>query len=228
MNSQRIECPWVLAVLSIPIFFAVLTSGCGVADKPVNINNSESTHVNDEVPAGGDMIQIDRYEAVDGSFEEIIKDLCKTIGLSPLSQMARHEDFELRLWTKLGALADPQLLGIHSNGNQNNGYFFKINRSPYSIKIGRPQLETPKSGWNKVLFEVRNRLTTPRGLLRDPQFDLNRDEPAILLEIQDKGEYRRVLYGQNTSFSDGKRLIDVCEYLTSEFNVDMDCTGDVQ
>ncbi len=73
-----------------------------------------------------------------------------------------------------------------------------------------------------MLFEVRSRLTTPKGLVRDPNFDLNRDEPVILLEVLDKGEYRRVFYGQNTSFQDGKKLIELCNYLASEFDVDMD------
>lgn len=74
-----------------------------------------------------------------------------------------------------------------------------------------------------MLFEMRKRLTTPKGLVRDPQFDLNRDEPVILLEVLDKGEYRSVFYGQNTTFQDGKRLIEVGDYLASEFDVDMVC-----
>ena len=76
-----------------------------------------------------------------------------------------------------------------------------------------------------MLFEVRSRLTTPKGLVRDPQFSLNRDEPVILLEVLDKGEYRRVFYGKNTTFQDGKRLIEVCDYLASEFGVNMECCG---
>ena len=74
-----------------------------------------------------------------------------------------------------------------------------------------------------MISEVRSRLTTPKGLVRDPQFKLGRDEPVILLEVLDKRDYRRVFYGKNIASPDGKRLIEVCDYLSSEFDVHMDC-----
>ena len=33
----------------------------------------------------------------------------------------------------------------------------------------------------------------------------------------------KTVYGQNTSFQDGKRLIELFDYLASEFDVNMDC-----
>lgn len=74
-----------------------------------------------------------------------------------------------------------------------------------------------------MLSEVRNSLTTAGGFARDPKFSLERDEGVILVEVLDKAEYRRVLYGHNTRFPDGKRFIEVCNYLASEFDADMDC-----
>ena len=74
-----------------------------------------------------------------------------------------------------------------------------------------------------MVFELKSRLTTPRGLVQDPHFSLERDEPLIVLEVVGREEYSRVFYGQYTSFPDGKRLIDVCEYLAGEFDIGMDC-----
>ncbi len=147
--------------------------------------------------------------------------------LPPLSKAARSEVFEFRIWTNLGGLSDPKLLRVYSINSGNSGSIFDLTREKGSLELRKKEpLPAPLSGWNKMLFEVRSRLSTPKGLVREPQFSLNRDEPLIVLEVLDKGDYGRVLYGRGTTFPDGKRLIEVCNYLASEFAVDMDCGGE--
>jgi hypothetical protein len=228
MSNRRIKCLWSTSLLSVLTSGVILLStGCLAPDQGVNRNTIVIVPVNTDVPSGGDLIEIDSYEFADAYCENLIKEISPKLGLAPLAKTAaRPEEFVFRLWTNLGGLPDPKLLGVRSGGGENNAYFFDINRHPYSIKLRREHLASPKSGWNKMLFELRSRLTTPKGLVRDPQFDLMRDEPVILLEVLVKGEYRRVFYGKKTTFQDGKRLIEVCDYLASEFDINMDCRGE--
>jgi hypothetical protein len=189
-----------------------------------NRNTNENAQVTFDPERSGDLIEIDFYQWTDGYLGDLMKKICPKLGLAPLAKSrGPSEGFEFRLWTDLAALPDPKMLGVRSLGNQKDAYFFNIEGVSYAAKSRREHLAEPKSGWNNVISEVRNRLTTPKGLVREPQLELGRDEPLILLEVLDKGDYRRVFYGKNTTFADGKRLIEVCDYLASEFDVDMDC-----
>ena len=223
MSNPGLKCLWSSFLFSVMSFVILLSTGCLATDQGVNRNMNESVRVNADLPSGGDLIETDSYESVEELLTTDINNISPKLGLAPLPKTARPEEFEFRIWTNLDGLGDPRLLGVHSNRKENNAYFFDIGRDADHIKSRREQLASPKSGWNKMLFEVRSRLTTPKGLVRDPHFSLNRDEPLILLEVLDRGEYRRVFYGQNTPFQDGKRLIAVCDDLASEFDVDMDC-----
>ena len=226
MSNQGIKCfgnPILLSVLMALV--VLLLAGCLATDRTVNRNTNENVQVSADLPSGGDLIEIDLYEAANEYLENLVKEIQKKLGLVPLAKTGRPEEFEFRIWTNLGGLADPKLLGVRSSGSENIAYFFDMNIGADSIKLRKEHIASPKSGWNHMLFEVRSRLTTPKGLVRDPYFSLNRDEPVIFLEVLDKGEYRRVFYGKNTSFQGGKRLIEVCDYLASEFDVNMDCHG---
>lgn len=220
MIHKGINRVWRSVLLSVLASF-LLSTGCVTTDQGVNRNTIVIIPVNTEVPSGGHLIEIDSYEFVDELSEKDIKETTQKLGLAPLSKAAVAEEFELRLWVNPGG--DVNLLTIRSNGSDNNASFFEINNSSDPIGFRKENLVNPRSGWNKMIFELKSRLTTPKGLVRDPYFKLNRDEPLILLEVLDKGEYRRVFYGRNTSFPDGLRLTAVCDYLASEFDVAMDC-----
>jgi hypothetical protein len=226
MSHRSIKSVWRSVLLSVfTSFIILLSSGCSAADKETNRNTNQGGQVNADIPSGGDLIEIDSYEFVEEGLTTDIKTISPRIGLAPLPKTARPEEFEFRIWTNLGGLGDAKVLSVRSTENENHADFFDINRALDPLRFRRASPANPRSGWNKMLFEVRSRLTTPKGLVRDPQFELSRDEPLILLEVLDKGEYRRVLYGQNTLFQDGKRLIEVCDYLAYEFGVDMNCRG---
>lgn len=201
------------------------STGCLATDQGPDIHTNESVKVNGDFPSGGDLIEIDSYELVEERLERDVKAASKKLGLTTLQNNTLSRDFEFRIWSNQGGLGDPKVFGVRFSEVDSDAYFFDMDRKVDSIKLRREQLASPKSGWNKMLFDVRSRLTTPKGLVRDPNFDLGRDEPVILLEVFDKGEYRRVFYGQRTSFPDGKRLIQVCDYLASEFDVDINCRG---
>lgn len=218
-----------VSALSILAFFVILIStGCPATDRGVNRNANESVQVNAGLPSGGYLIEDDDfYESAEEDSVKLVKEISEKLGLAPLPKTAKPGEFEFRIWTNLGSLGDPKLLIVRSNfsAGENNADFFDINKHADPLKFRKEQLAGPKSGWNRMIFEVRSRLTTPKGLVRDPQFRLERDEGLILLEVLDKEEYRRVIYGQNTSFQDGKRLIEVCNYLASEFDINMRYRG---
>ncbi len=207
--------------------FVVLVSiGCSVTDQKVNRNENETLQPNHSIPSDGALIEFDFYQAVDTDLEHQLNEISPRLGLVPLAKANRLEGFEFRLWTELAARGDPKLLGMSSTGSETNAYYFEMDRNADSIKSRREHLPSPKSGWNRMLLDLRTRLQTPKGLARDPNFDLNRDEPVIVLEVFDKGDYRRVIYGHNSSFPDAKRLIHVCDYLAAEFDVEMGCRED--
>ena len=175
--------------------------------------------------SSGNLIETDPYEFVGESLKEDVNTISKRLDLAPLPKTSDANVFEFRLWTNLGGLGDAKLLRIRTERDQYRATFFNVHRGLDPTDFKKADLIAPRSGWSKVLSDTRNLLSAPKGLVRDPHFDLCRDEPVILLEVFDKGEYRRVFYGNNTSFPDGKRLIEVCNYLTTEFDVNMECAG---
>lgn len=216
-----------LAFAALISFVCILSTGCLTDGPGVNRNTNESAVTKAELPSGGHLIEVDLYESADNYCERLINETSPKLELAPLSKAARSEVFEFRIWTNLGGLSDPKLLRVYSINSGNSGSIFDLTREKGSLELRKKEpLPAPLSGWNKMLFEVRSRLSTPKGLVREPQFSLNRDEPLIVLEVLDKGDYGRVLYGRGTTFPDGKRLIEVCNYLASEFAVDMDCGGE--
>jgi hypothetical protein len=230
MSDRKCKYLSCLVLLSV----ICLSSGCSTTDREVNLNTSPGVQVDAVPPGGGSLIEDqdedDDYEFAKEYSAKQIKEYSEKVGLAPLSKKSTFNGFEFRIWTNLGCLDDPKLLVVRSSVDgqafKDNASFFEMDRSAEPFKFRKEHLAEPKSGWNKMLFELRGRLTTPKGLVPDPQFPLERDECIILLEVLDKGEYRLVLYGQHTSFPDGKRLIEVCNYLASEFNVDMHCAGE--
>lgn len=226
MSNRGIKYVWRSVLLSVlTSLIILLPTGCSAPDQGVNRNTNDNVQVNAGLPSGGDLIENDSYEFAEEYSVKLIEEISEKLGLVLLPKTAKTGEFEFRIWTNLGSLNDPKLLTVRSSAGENNAYFFDIDKHADPLKFRREQLAVPKSGWNKMLFELRSRLTTPKGLVRDPQFPLERDEGLILLEVLDKGEYRLVLYGQNTSFPDGKRLIEVCNYLGSEFDINMHCRG---
>ncbi len=215
---------WILTLLTV--FVVLVSTGCLATDQKANRHENQALQPNPNIPSDGALIEFDFYQAVDNDLEDRLNKICPRLGLIPLSKANRPEGFEFRLWTKLAARGDPKLLGMSSTGSETNAYYFEMDRNADSIKSRREHLPSPKSGWNRMLLDLRTRLQTPKGLARDPNFDLNRDEPVIVLEVFDKGDYRRVFYGHNSSFPDAKRLIHVCDYLAAEFDVEMECRVD--
>ncbi|MDM7921067.1 MAG: hypothetical protein QUS14_02115 [Pyrinomonadaceae bacterium] len=172
-------------------------------------------------PSGGAMILEDTYDLVKKRVIPDVAEISQGIRLDPINGPRRKDDLEFRIWTKFGGTGDAKTLGVRSSEGRYSAYFFETDGT--KAVAGSKDLPAPRSPWTKLLFEVRSRLTTPLGLVRDPEFSLSRHEPLIVLEVFDAGEYQMVFYGHLTKFKDGKRLISVCEYLAGEFDVDLDC-----
>jgi hypothetical protein len=225
MIHRGLKCFTRLAIFSILAAGIALAIGCVTSDHADSGNKNASIPVTGDLPSGGRLIEIDSYDFADKYLEKDLETILPKLGLSPLTQISNREDFKFRIWTDLGGLVDPRLLGVDFNGRENEAYFFKMDRGAYA-KSRKQVLTSPRSGWNQMILELKSRLTTPKGLIRDPQFSLERDEPLIALEVVDREEYSRVLYGKHTQFRDGKRLIEVCEYLAFEFDIDMSCRSE--
>jgi len=233
MSNRGIKYLLRSDLLSVLTSFVILLStACLTTDQGVDRNTNESVQASPALPSGGALIEEedDGYKFVEESSARQIREICAKLGLAPLPKTAKPGKLELRIWTNLDDIvANRKLLivrsGVSATAFVNDAYFFDMEKNADPLKFQKQHLTSPRSGWNKMLFDMRNKLTTPRGLVRDPDFPLERDEDLILLEVLDKGEYRLVLYGHKTSFPDGKRLIEVCNYLASEFDLDMNCRG---
>ena len=219
MSNRVIKC------LKGAVLGAVLTSLVVLLalGQRVNRNTNESVPIKADFPNDDPHLDGDFYDFAEKYSVKLIKKFSDKLGLAPLSTTAKSGVFEFRIWTNLGSLADPKLLIVRSTTAGNNAYFFDIDRHADPIKFRKEQVASPNSGWNKILYDVRSSLTTPTSLTRDPKFSLERDEGVILLELRDNDKYRRVLYGHNTRFPDGKRSIEICKYMASEFDANMDC-----
>lgn len=176
-----------------------------------------------EVPNGGFVIELDRYDTTDEAIGAVLESHCRLLGLPKLDRNADPEHFEFRVWTNLEGLGDTRLLAVRSDGVENRGDFFALRTHGGDTKSEKRKLAQPRSGWHNIAFPFTSRLTTPQGLRREPVFEIGRDEPLILLEVVQRGEYRRIFYGQLTKFPDGIRLIETCQFLAVEFGVELDC-----
>jgi hypothetical protein len=134
--------------------------------------------------------------------------------------------FELRLWLNVGLVGDERLMVVRVDKNRGNAFYSEFEEWATSRPVppGR-NLPEPKRGWKNLQEEVSNRLTAQGKLKRDPKFLLDRHEGLISLEYAQNGEYQFVFYGHHSSFEDAVRLKDVCEFLSAEFGLNLDCQG---
>lgn len=208
-------------IMAISVFCLLCSCTPAGHEKPPNSNQIVLEVA--EVPNGGFVIELDRYDTTDEAIGAVLESHCRLLGLPKLDRNADPEHFEFRLWTNLEGLGDTRLLAVRSDGVENRGDFFALRTHGGDTKSEKRKLAQPRSGWHNIAFPFTSRLTTPQGLRREPVFEIGRDEPLILLEVVQRGEYRRIFYGQLTKFPDGVKLMETCQFLAVEFGVELDC-----
>lgn len=208
-------------IVAISVFCLFCSCTPAGHEKPPNSNQIVLEVA--EVPNGGFVIELDRYDTTDEAIGAVLESHCRLLGLPKLDRNADPEHFEFRVWTNLEGLGDTRLLSVRSDGVENRGDFFVLRTHGGDTKSEKRKLAQPRSGWHNIAFPFTSRLTTPQGLRREPVFEIGRDEPLILLEVVQRGEYRRIFYGQLTKSSDGVKLMETCEFLSAEFGVELDC-----
>jgi len=202
----------------------VLSSGCSFTDEVTETN--KTFQANSNVTKPDDSIKKQPNNLTENDIKGIIQGLSKKIRLVPLIKTVRRNGFELRLWINLGMPDDEKLLIVRTDENGNYAYFYQFRATADAPR--RPPKEVlanPKDGWNTLQSEISNRLATPKRLVPDPQFYISKHEGLICLEVVEKGEHQFVFYGHHSSFEDALRLINLCEYLSGEFGIDIDCRG---
>jgi hypothetical protein len=219
---------WRLLLVSIFTWIIIfLSAGCSFSEPSFNQNTNESRQVNSNVIKGDNFIDNDSNKKVENFVKEFIKEIPPKLGLSPLTNTSQHTTFEFRLWINLGMPSDEKLLIVRSSRSDNQATLYHLRKTlDKQIRFDKEILANPKSGWNPLLSEISNQLVTPKRLVFDPQFNLTRHEGVICLEVVETGEYQSVFYGQHTKFEDGVRLKNLCEYLSGEFSINIDCRGE--
>jgi hypothetical protein len=208
------------------VWIIILLSGCSFTDQGGNQNTNNAGRANFNVTERVDFDEKPPNNLTENDIKGIIRAASRKMRLGPLTKSARRNGFELRLWINLGLVDDEKLLIVRTGESRNYAYFYQfletadaLRRSPIEI------LADPQNGWSNLQSEVSNRLATPKRLVLDPQFHITRHEGLISLEVVEKAEYQFVYYGHHSSFDDAMRLINLCEYLSGEFGVDIDCRG---
>jgi hypothetical protein len=205
----------------------VLSSGCLFADQGINQNTNKIGQVNSNVTNGDNSVEKPPGNLSESDMRDYTDEIAKKLGLAPLNKNTQRKGFELRFWINSGMPSDEKLLIVRSTKSSNQAFFYHIKETrPNSIKFRKEILTNPKSDWNTFLSEISNRLATPNRLVLDPKFNISRHEGLISIEFVEKGEYQFALYGHHTKFPDGVRLINLCEYLSTEFGVNIDCRGE--
>ena len=214
-------------LLSVSAFVWIvvsLTSACLYADRAVNTNSNDSRIVNSDITTGDSSSENESSKFVGDFTKGFVKEMSAKLGLLPLTATTQRNAFEFRLWVNIDMRGAQKLLTIHSNGAESRAMFYHFQRTKKKpIIFDKEAPAGPKSGWKTLFSEVSHQLKTPKPLVRDPKFDLARDETVICVEVIENGQYHLVFYGQHTSFEDGLRLINLCEYLSEEFDVDLEC-----
>lgn len=211
--------------LAVAICGMVL-AGCGGSEERAGPGAMPVVREAEALPSGGPIIEEDAYDWIDRSLDEDLVNLAKELELPELPDKPDDDRFEFRLWTGLGGLIDSRVLAVRADGREfRANYVVRGWRDGGMKVIEKRKLGEPRSGWNGIAFPFTSRLTPPHGLRRDPNFDLQRDEPLILLEVVQRGAYRRIFYGQRTKFADGVKLKEACEYIADEFSVELQCYG---
>jgi hypothetical protein len=214
-------------LLSTFVWIIILSSGCSFTDQGVNQITNEAGRVNSNVTERVNHIEKQPNNLTENDIKGIIQGLSGKIRLAPPTNTARRNGFELQLWINLGMQDDEKLLIVRTGENRNYAYFYQFRATVDAPR--RPPKEVladPKNGWSNLQSEISNRLATPKRLVPDPQFHITRHEGLICLEVVEKGEYQFVYYGHHSSFDDAVRLINLCEYLSDQFGVEIDCRGE--
>ena len=204
----------------------VLSAGCSLTEED-NSETNKTGQINSNVTKRVDSIEKQPNNLTENDIKGIIQESSGKIRLVPLTKTAKRNEFDLRLWINLGMLGDEKLLIVRTSESRNYAYFYQF-RSTVDAPRRPPKevLADPQNGWSNLQSEISNRLATPKHLVLDPQFHITRHEGLISLEVVEKGEYQFVYYGHHSSFDDAVRLINMCEYLASEFGVNIDCRGE--
>lgn len=214
----------LLSVSAFVWLLVSLTSACLYEDKTVKTNSNDSRIVNSDITIGDNSIENEFSKFVGDFTKGFVKEMSAKLGLLPLTATTQRNAFEFRHWVNVDMRGAQKLLNIHSNGAETRAMFYHFQRTKKKpIIFDKEAPAGPKSGWKTLLSEVSHQLNTPKPLILDPKFELSRDESVICVEVIENGQYHFVFYGEHTSFEDGLRLINLCEYLSKEFGVDLEC-----
>jgi hypothetical protein len=208
------------------VLIIILSSGCSFTNQGVNQKTNLAGRANSNVTERVDPIEKQPNNLTENDIKGIIQELSGRIRLAPLTKTAQRNGFEFRLWINLGMPNDEKLLIVRTSESGNHAYFYQFRATVEAPR--RPPKEVlanPKDGWNTLQSEISNRLATPERLVPVSELNITHHEGLISLEVVEKGEYQFVYYGHHSSLDDAVRLINLCEYLSSEFGVDIDCRG---
>lgn len=203
-----------------------LQSACAVgSDAGQGTTTADQSKFIGHIGGGGLEARLSNFDESD--VKELVHNLADRVRLNSLSKNARRDGFELRLWTSFSIPWEEKLLIVRMKSGANQAFFYRFGRAEEkSDGVQKLRLADPKDGWNALQAELSNRLAVPKPMVVDPWFFLDRDEGLNALEVVEKGEYRVAFYEQQSSFEDAIRVVELCRYLSEQFDIDPDCRGE--
>lgn len=212
--------------LSFAILSLALAAGCGSHDQraehqanvPVPSNQSKNES---EVRRGKAAEEIIEFNS-----EKVLQKFSEASGISPINENTRSAEFDFRLLINFGMPGDERMLRINSESGENSASFYEIYSGSEKVNFTKTALSEPRSGWTDLKAHIESTVGPETPLESDPNFTIARHEGMLWLDFVNRGKYIRRYYGTRSEFPDGIRLRKLCEHLSLEFSLEIDCRGE--
>lgn len=228
-NAKRLVMNF--GVLSLT--FLVFLTSLQCSSKKVYLKNGsrqESSYQNSNLAENN---KVDIITEMDNA-ESWIEETSRKFDLQNLKNKRLLEDeIEIRIWAGVSPGIVLNCFILRGKNNKWEATLFYVDADDKGLKknkqgkfiVNKKILSEPKSSWetvNNYLMEKGVRVPLPYMWDEKKQFAVY-DEGSVSLEIKKWKNYNLISYGELTKTSDGKTVIEVCNYLGSEFGIELGC-----
>ncbi len=160
-------------------------------------------------------------------FRRAVKAESQKLALKNLSESDSRN--EVRIWVGFG-LITPRCFILKREGGSDSATYYSTEPDPAATARARKTslvtltLKSPKSGWNDFeAFLKAKGVDSTIKLIADVDYSADPDSEAIVIEVKSHAGYNMVFFPADTKSPDGRKAIEVCHKIESEFNVRMGC-----
>ena len=233
-DNNFVKLCFLTFILTHSIFSLRCVSKNSIANNSDSSSNNEvQQNINTYNSYSNERGKIDVPKYIN-SVETSIKKTSKDFGLQNLKDIKLSDnEVEIRIWAEL-RYEIVNCLVLHKSAEKWGASVVSARVADYGtyeknkegkIIVDNRKLSNPRSGWESVnsYLEQKN-IHVPLPYAWDTQTNqFFNDEGKVALEVKEGKNYSLVSYREFTDTSDGKTVINVCNYLENEFDVRIGC-----